>query len=349
MRPRRSALCTVFFLALGVIAPASAADLPVAAYRLTRTVALGPGERWDYVTFDPAAKRLYVAHGDHVTVVDESAGKVVGEIGTFPGGTHGIAISRENHQGFTDDGKAGVAIAFAPNSLKPLKRIPAAADADGIIAEPVTGHIYVINGDSGSLTAIDPKTDRPVATIDVGAGLEAGVSDGRGNLFIDGAAQHDIVRIDAKTNKVEAHWPMPACQRPHGIAIDPETRRVFATCANQIMVVVDADTGANIATLPIGASSDGAAFDPVRKLVFSSNGDGTLSVVHEQDAHTFVVDQPVKTVPSARTMAIDPKTGRLFLVAADIAKTDPPTSPGGRPHVTFVPGSVKLLYFDPAG
>jgi len=114
------------------------------------------------------------------------------------------------------------------------------------------------------------------------------------------------------------------------------------------MVILNTDTGAIVATVPIGAGTDAAAFDPARKLAFSSNGDGTLSVIREKDANTFVALAPIKTAISARTMTIDPKTGRLFLAAADIAKIDPPAAPGGRPHVEFVPGSLKLLVFDPS-
>ena len=354
MSNNRSKACARFcraavsaaLLAMCAIPAASAAEGAAPGYRMTKAVALGAGERWDYVIFDPAGRRVYVAHGDHVTAVDEAKDTVIGQIGTFPGGTHGIAISTETNQGYTDDGKAGTAIAFDLGSLKPLKQIAAAPDADGIIYEPVTRHVYVINGDSGSLTVIDPATNTVVSTIAIGAGLEAGVAD-RGTLFVLGADNHEIVRIDARTNKVAAHWAMPACKRPHGLAIDPDSRRLFATCANNVLVVVDADNGANIATVPIGTGSDGAAFDPVRKLIFSSNGDGTLSVVAEKDAQTFVPAATITTVPGARTMAIDPQTGRLFLVAADIAKSEPPASPGGRPRVSYVPGSLKLLYFDP--
>ena len=318
-----------------------------ASYQVTKTVALGGGERWDLLAFDPIAKRVYVAHGDHVTVVDEAKGEVIGQIGTFPGGTHGVAISSKTNQGYTDDGKAGTAVAFDLKSFKPSKPIAAAPDADAIIYEPVTGHIYVINGDSGSLTVIDPDTNAAIATIDVGAELEPGVADGAGSLFINGVANNEIVRIDARTNKIESHWAMPTCRKPRGLAIDPKTRRLFATCANSVMVVVDADSGSNVATLPIGSGTDGAAFDPIRKLVFSSNGDGTLSVIQEKDAQTFVASNTVKTSPGARTMAIDQATGRLFLVAADVAKIDPPTKAGDRPHIVYVPNSLKLLYLDP--
>jgi YVTN family beta-propeller protein len=343
----QAAASAAALLAICAIAPACAAEGAAPGYRMIKAVALGAGERWDYVIFDPAGKRVYVAHGDHVTVVDAAKDEVIGQIGTFPGGTHGIAISTETNQGYTDDGKAGTAIAFDLGSLKPLKQIAAAPDADGIIYEPTTRHVYVINGDSGSLTVIDPATNAVVSTIAIGAGLEAGVADRGGTLFVLGADNHEVVRIDAKTNKVAAHWAMPACKRPHGLALDPDSRRLFATCANNVLVVVDADNGTNIATVPIGSGSDGAAFDPVRKLIFSSNGDGTLSVVAEKDAQTFVAAATITTVPGARTMAIDPQTGRLFLVAADIAKSEPPASPGGRPRVSYVPNSLKLLYFDP--
>jgi YVTN family beta-propeller protein len=334
-------------LSLCLFVPAYATNRVPAEYKLTQSIGLGGGERWDFVTFDPASKRVYVAHGDHVTVVDEEKGQVIGQIGNFPGGTHGIAISNATNQGYTDDGKAGTAIAFDLKSLKPLKTISAAPDADAIIGEPTTGNIYVINGDSGSITVIDPKTNATISTINVGAALEPGVADGKGALFIDGVEKHEIVKIDVKTNRVEAHWPMPACVKPHGIAMDPATRRLFATCANKILVVVDADDGTNIATVPIGNFSDGAAFDPARKLIFSSNGDGTLSVIRERDARTFVPEGTIKTVRGARTMAIDPQSGRLFLVGADVAKSDPPSKQGGRPRITYVPNSLKLLYFDP--
>lgn len=327
---------------------AGAAEPVAPSYQVTKAIPLGGGERWDLIAFDPSDKRVYVAHGDHVTVVDEAKGEVIGQVGSFPGGTHGIAISSKTNQGYTDDGKAGTAIAFDLKSLKPLKQIAAAPDADAIIFEPITGHIYVINGDSGSITVVDPDTNSAIATIEIGAELEPGVADGTGNLFINGTAKNEIVKIDARTNKIAAHWAMPACTKPRGLAIDPKNRRLFATCANSVMVVVDADSGSNIATLPIGNMTDGAAFDPVRNLVFSSNGDGTLSVIKETDAQTFAALDTIKTSPGARTMTIDQETGRLFLVAADVAKIDPPAKAGGRPHIVYVPNSLKLLYLDPA-
>lgn len=323
-----------------------AADAPL-PYVLDKSIPLGQGERWDYVTYDSHDNRAYVAHGDHVTVVDLSKGAVIGDVGPFPGGTHGIVVAHVSDHGYTDDGKAGLVGVFDPSTLKVTRTVPAAPDADGILFDKSSGHVFVIEGDSGSVGVIDPKTDSTITTIMVGAGLEAGALDGMGHFYVDGADQHDIVEIDTATNKIMAHFPMAGCERPHGVAVDAESRRVFATCSNKVMVGLDADSGKVIGTVPIGGYNDGAAFDPVRKRVFASNGDGTLTVVSDKDPNTLVVLANVPTEPSARTIAIDEATGRLLLPAADIAKIDMPTTPGGRPHVTFVPGSLKLLVYKP--
>ncbi|HWD29687.1 MAG TPA: YncE family protein [Rhizomicrobium sp.] len=338
-------------LLIAAAAFAAVATLPAAAappdYRVTATIPLGGGERWDYVTYDPSSGLAYVAHGGEVTVADVAGRKVVGHIGPLPGGTHGIAVSHDTGTGFTDDGKAGVAAVFDLKSLTIETTVKTAEDADGILYDTASRHIYVVNGDSGTITAIDPKTNAVLATIAGGGGLEAGLSDGAGKLFVLGAEKAELLAVDTATNAVTAHTPLTGCEKPHGIAMDRASRRIFATCANRVMVVANADTGAILATLPIGGYSDGAAFDPVRKYAFSSNGDGTLTVVQEKDPATFVLLGNVTTAVTARTMDIDPKTGRLFLVAADVAKIDPPAQPGGRPHVTFVPGSTKLLILDP--
>ena len=318
-----------------------------APYTLTKTVALGTPDRWDYVAIDPSSHHVFVSHGSEVSVIDEESGAVVGTIGPFPGGTHGIGIVTAVGLGYTDDGKAGTVTSFDLKTLKIQKSTKAAADADGISFDGASGHIFVINGDSGSITVVDPKTDSSVTTIDVGGGLEFGAADGAGKFYVNGAERSEIDRIDTKTNTVDARWPMPSCKSPHGLAVDAKARRVFTSCVNAVMLVLDADSGRQVARLPIGRYTDAAAFDPVRKRVFSSNGDGTLSIYQEKDPNTFEPIATVATQPSARTMAIDPQSGRLFLPAMTITKVEPPAEPGGRPHVTFAPGSLKLLIFDP--
>lgn len=353
-KPQRSvllataAVAALIVMASPTLAQSDASEKPaVPSYKITKQVPLPGPDRWDFVKYSTTERRVYVAHGDRVSVIDEPTGKVIGQIGNLPGITHGIAISPETHQGFTTEGHPGLAAAFDLKTLKQTKTITTAPDADGILYEPTTKHIYVVNGDSGSLSVIDPSSDLNIATIDVGSKLEPAVADGKGHIYVNGEEKSEIIAIDAKTNKVTAHWTMPTCRTPHGIAIDRTTRRLFSSCSNKVLVVLNLDTGATVATLPIGARSDGAAFDPVRKLAFSSNGDGTLSVIKEISANHFVIAATVQTKPGARTMSIDPKTGRIFLVAAESIPTSQTSTTANHPHPTYVPGSVKLLYVDP--
>jgi DNA-binding beta-propeller fold protein YncE len=192
---------------------------------------------------------------------------------------------------------------------------------------------------------IDPRTDSVIATIAAGGGLEIGVPGGNGKLYVDGAEHNEIVRIDTATNQVDAHWPIPNCTSPHGLAIDRETHRLFASCLNSTLVVLNADDGATVAILPIGLGTDTAAFDTRRKLIFSSNGrDGTISVIKEVNANDYVSMGSIPTQRTARTMAVDSVSGRIYLAAADIDTNAAPVN--GRP--ALVAGSLKLLFLDPS-
>jgi len=317
-------------------------------YRVTKTVPIGAPDRWDYLTFDVASGRVFVAHGDRVTVVDGHDGTILGQVEGFPGGTHGVAIASQVARGYTDDGKAGTATSFDLASLKSIRTIRAAAGADAIVFDSFSQHVFVINGDSGSITVIDPASDAAVATIAVGGDLEFGTVDGKGNLYVNGAEKREIVRVDTTTNHVDARWPIANCDRPHGIAIDPAAHRLFVTCVNKLLVAVDTDGGAPVATMPIGARTDAAAFDAKRKLIFSSNGDGTLTVVAEKGPNQFEVIGNVPTPVGARTMALDPGTGRIYLVAADVTINDKASIEDARHRYVTKPGTAKLLFLDPA-
>jgi DNA-binding beta-propeller fold protein YncE len=330
--------------------------VPIASaqsYHLTRSIRLGAPDRWDYVVYDAPSHRVYVAHGDHLTVVDGDNGSIVGQVEGMPGGTHGIAISHAAGLGYTDDGRSGQAVAFSLKTLKVVKRLAAAPDADAVTIDPTSGHVFVVDGDPGLLTVIDPKRDRVVATVHVGSGLEYAVAGDNGKVYVNGVEKREIFRIDTSTNQMDATWPIPQCEAPHGLAIDTATHRLFSSCENRRLVVVNADTGATVATLPIGRGTDGAAFDPTRKLIFSSNGmDGTLSIIREVDADSFVPAGTIKTALSARTMSVDPASGRLFLAAADtnakaMAAFQAARRTGKRGPSPFVRGSFKLLFFDP--
>jgi YVTN family beta-propeller protein len=315
------------------------------SYRLAKEVALGAPDKWDYVVYDGPQDRVFVAHGDHVTVVDNKTGTVVGNVEGTTGGSHGIAFA--GGKGYTDDGKAGTVLVFDPATLKVLKTIKAEPDADGIVYDPASKHIIVIDGDSGKLTVIDPQTDFVVATIDLGGGLEFGMADGAGHFFVDGAEKGEIIKVNTITNKVEAHWPLTGCLKPHGLALDVTAKRVFASCPNKVMAVIDGETGKQLATQPIGEGTDFAVFDSARKWALSSNRDGTLSVIAEKGPNAFITLPPVVTAYGARTMAIDPKTGRLFLVSGDYQEN--PSAADARHRYILKPGSAKLLILDPAG
>lgn len=352
-----SVSATVVALGLAGLAaaqPGSGRAAPTVAYHLTRSVALGAPDRWDYVVYDAPSHRVYVAHGDRVTVVDGHNGRIIGQVTGMPGGTHGIAISHAAGLGYTDDGRAGEAAAFSLKTLKVVAHLEAAPDSDAVTIDPTSGHVFVVDGDPGLLTVIDPKADRVVATVHVGSKLEYAVAGDNGKVYVNGEEKREIFRIDTATNQVDASWPIPQCEAPHGLAIDISTHRLFSSCENQRLVVVSSDSGANVATVPIGRGTDAAAFDPTRKLIFSSNGmDGTLSIIREVDANTFTPAGTIKTTLSARTMSVDPVSGRLFLAAADttakaMTAYRAARQAGRRGPSPFARGSLKLLFLDPA-
>jgi YVTN family beta-propeller protein len=316
-------------------------------YQVVKKVPLGAPDRWDYVVFDEGSGRVFVAHGDELTVVDGTSGEIAGHVKSFPGITHGIAVVTASNRGYTDEGEAGKAHSFNLKTLKVEKHLQAQEGADAITFDPVSNHVFIMNGDAGSITVIDPKTDAVVATIEVGGKLEYARPGENGKLFVNGADKREVVSIDTATNKIVARWPVPECESPHGLAINPASHRLFVSCLNEKLNVIDSQSGQVIATVPIGKGSDAVQFDPKRKLLFSSNGkDGTISVIAAKDPKTYVPLKPIKTVVSARTMGINPATGRLFLAAAHIDPNATPDKKSGR--IPTQPGSLELLFLDPA-
>ena len=329
-------------LAAALLASTAAMAQTAPNYRLIKTVLIGAPDRWDYVVYHDG--RAFIAHGDVLTVVDVAAGKVAGTL-NIGGVTHGFAAVPALGKGYTDDGKAGVAVAFDLKTLKEIARIKTQPDADGIVYDSATGHLLVITGDSGKVSVIDPKTDTVIATIDGGGPLEFGVLGGNGKFYVDGEDKNEIVRMDLATNTADAHWPLTGCKTPHGLAIDRASMVLFASCGSKVMDVVSARDGKVLATLPIGEGSDFAEFDPARGLAFSSNREGTVSVIAKQGGK-YVALPPITSQRGARTMSLDPKTGRLYLVAADSTVNDAvPVTDRARYKTT--PGSAKLLVLEP--
>lgn len=324
-------------------------------YHLVKSVPLGTPNTWDYLVYSPMSNRVFVAHGNRLTVIDGGSGRIVGQVGPIPGGPHGIAFDRAANLGITDDGGIGQAVIFNLQSLKVVKRLKVQRGADAVAFDPLSGHAFVIDGRTGDVAVIDPARERVVTFIHLGGDLEYAVAGRSGELYVNGVTHHEIFRINTATNHVDAVLPMPQCRHPHGLAIDTSTHRLFSSCQNQRLVVMDSKSGKVIATLRIGRGTDADRFDPKNGLIFSSNGvDGTLTIIREVNADTFVRVSTVRTWPSARTMAIDPESGRVFLVAA---RTKSPQAwraaytafMAGRQSKgsPFVPNSTHLLFFDP--
>ena len=308
-------LASLLFLAVGT-ATAASAFAATPDYAVLHRYPLGGSGGWDYLTIDPAAHHLLVARGDRVMVVDTQNGKLVGEI---PGmqHIHGIALVQKLRRGYVSDGAANSVRVIDLDTLKDLRNIPIGGQGpDAIVFDPASGHVLTMNGHSGNASVIDPTSDKAIADIALPGRPEFAVSDGRGHVFANLEDKGELARIDTKTDKVDAVWKLASCDSPSGLAIDTQARRLFSVCDNQLMVVTDADDGHQVATVAIGKGPDAARFDPATRMAYSSNHDGTLTVVHEDDANHYRVVANVPTQAGARTMALDQATHRVWLVAA---------------------------------
>jgi YVTN family beta-propeller protein len=326
------------------LAPLSrAADVP-SPYRISKSISLGAPERWDYLTFEPVSNRVFVAHGDRIDVIDVSSEKVVGQVAVD--GANGAAIVPAIGKGYAGSRAAKSVLVFDLNTFKVIKTLPAAEDTDAIVYDPASKRVFLMQGDPHSMTVIDTTTDSVVATIHLSGQPEFAAVDGAGKLYVNIEDKSEIQRVDTKTGKVDATWPIPACDSPHGLAIDAKSHRLFSSCVNSKLLVVNATNGAVVSTLPIGKRTDAAAYDSRSKRVFSSNGDGTLSVIQQQGADQYQSLAEVPTQLGARTMTLDVKTGRIFLVTGDYAEVDP-NAKDPRKRYAVKPGSTRMLLLDP--
>jgi DNA-binding beta-propeller fold protein YncE len=325
------------------VRPVAAAD---ADYHLLKKAVLGGEGGWDYLICDSEARRVYVSRGTHVMVLDADTYAVVGDI---PGtdGVHGIAFAPEFGRGFASDGRANAVTIFDLKTLKVVGTAATGTGPDAIVYDPASKRVFTLNGRSGDATAIDASTGKPAGTIALGGKPEFAAADGQGHVYNNLEDKSELVQIDSRNLTVSARWPLAPCESPSGLAIDREHHRLFAGCHNQMMAVVDADTGKVLAAPHIGQGVDANAFDPGTQLAFSSNGDGTLTVVHEDSPEKFTPVANVPTQRGARTMALDLKTHRIFLVTAEFEPAPAPTAEQPHPRPRSVPGTFTLLVFGP--
>jgi DNA-binding beta-propeller fold protein YncE len=338
----RASLSSVLFVCVLVLVASLALAAGSSGYHVAKKTVLGGDGGWDYLTVDAKARRVYISRGTHVMVVDADSAAVVGDI---PGtnGVHGIAIASDMDKGFVSDGRDNNVTIFDTKTLKVLGTAPAGKNPDAIIYDPASKRVFTFNGSSKDATAIEAKTGTVAGTIPLGGKPEFAAADDKGHVFVNIEDTSEIVRFDSDKLTVENRWKIAPGEGPSGLAIDRKHRRLFSVCSNKLMVVVNADTGAVVTTLPIGQGTDAAGFDPETGFAFSSNGEGTLTVVHEDSADKFSVVDTVPTQVRARTMALDTKTHQVFLVTAEFGTPPAATAQQPRPRPPMVAGSFTLL------
>ena len=327
---------------LGHSAPVAAAE-----YAVTQRFPIGGLGGWDYLTIESPAHRLYIARNDRVLVVDTEVGKVIATVSSMDG-AHGVALVPALRRGFVTNGRAGSVTEFDMDAEKPVREFPTSGkNPDALLFDHATQHLFVFNGGSHDATVLDPATGKSLATIALPGKPEFAVANHRGDVFVNIEDTAQLVRINAEKNKVNATWKLPDCEEPTGLALDPKNHRLFSVCDNERMAITDARSGAHIASVSIGKGPDGVAFDAERGLVFSANGgDGTLTVVHQDDADHYSVVGNVPTQASARTLALDPRTHTIYTVAAEFAPAPASTAAEPHPRRSVIDGTFTVLTVD---
>jgi YVTN family beta-propeller protein len=310
-------------------------------FKVMNKIKIGGTGGWDYIAVDPNANRVYASHANLVEVVDTSSGKVVGQI-TQLHGVHGVAVAPEFGKGFITNGQSNSVTIFDLKTLAKVGEPQTGGNPDSVCFEPVTKHIFTFNGKSNDSTAIDPKTNEVIKTFPVGGKPEECQPDGTGKMYLNLEDSAEIVEIDAAKTTILRHASIAPCDSPSGLAIDQKNKKLFSVCDNKMMVVTDIPTLKVVATPPIGSSPDGAGFDAGLGLAFSSNGgDGTLSIVKQVNGKYDTVDT-VPTERGARTMTVDQKNHRVYLLAAEYGPAPAPVGgKKGRPPI--LPDSFHVL------
>jgi YVTN family beta-propeller protein len=341
-RIQKTALAYALFCMCGVAFGAE-------QYQFIKEIPIGGEGGWDILTIEPTANRLYLSHATKVVVVDLEKNTVVGEISDTPG-VHAFVAILELQRGFSSNGKESKSSVVDLKTLKTVSKMDTGANPDAIVYEPNRRELYVFNHTGNSCTVIDAKSASVITTIQLGGGPEfAVVDETAGRIYCNIEDKSEVAVIDTSKHEVIARWPLAPGEEPSGITFDARHHRLFSGCHNKVMTMLDTETGKVMTTVPIGGGVDGCAFDDSTRLVFASCGDGTTTIAKEEAPNELTVVQVLKTERGARTMALDPKTHRIYLPSAQF-QLPPSPSPGaspGRPSV--VPNTLKLLVYGPVG
>jgi len=348
---RNLSVLAAYALTLADVRPtlADTSPIPQANYSVAGSWPLGGNGGWDYLALEASGARLFVSRADHVDVVETVSGKLAGII-PRTAGVHGIAFAPGLKRGFTSNGQANTVTVFELDTLRVTHEVPVSGILpDAILYEAQQNHIYTADRESASLTVLDAATLQIVAKLPLPGPPEFMATDDAGNVYVNiDTAPGILIHIDAKSLAVKAKWPLKECANPTGLALDVGNHRLFSVCANQIMAVTDAVSGKAVARVVIGRGPDAAVFDPELSMVFSSNGiDGTLTVIHQDSPDDYRVIATVSTQVSARTMALDPATHRIYLAAAQFGPIPAASAEQPLPRASVMPNSFVILVAEP--
>ncbi|NVO18116.1 MAG: YncE family protein [Bacteroidetes bacterium] len=297
---------------------------------------------WDYLAIQESTGRLFISHGNQVQVLEPVSGQLLATI-TGLQGVHGIAFAEKFHKGFITNGKDSTVTVFNLGTFEKIAQVKVSgANPDALLFDPYSDKVFVFNGRSANATVIDAATNNVVSTIPLDGKPEFGVSDGNGNIFLNIEDKSEIAVIAANTYKVIHYWPINPGEEPSGLAIDLQNHRLFSVC-DKMMVILDSDNGKVITSLTIGDRVDGVTFDPELKRAYSSNGEGTLSIIREIDKDHFEVMGNLQTQAGARTITIDKSTHHLFLSTAEYGETPAKTDENPHPRPAILPGTFTVL------
>ena len=333
------------WLALSIVLGAILVPATVSGYSLQKKISLPGDGGWDYLTAD--ASRIYLTHGDRVQVLNLDTLTPAGEIMPLAG-VHGIALAPGLGRGFISNGKSAAITVFNLQTLAVLGEWPAGGKKpDAILFDPATQRVCSFNGGSDNVTVFDAASGKLAGTIALGGTPEFAASEGTGMIFVNLEDKDETVRFDARSLAITARWPLAPARGPSALAFDALHHRLFVGCRSQRLVVLNSDTGAIVASLPIGAGVDAASYLPAQSLVLVSNGDGTINIFHQTDADHYTAVETLVTLPGARTHTLESSTGRIFVPSA-IYGPAPKTAPG-QPRVrpAMVPGSFSILVYQP--
>jgi hypothetical protein len=312
-------------------------------YALQHVVTLGGEGGWDYMAFEQGGHRLFIAHGSRVEVIDTRTLRRVGEIPDTPG-VHGIALAPELGRGYISAGASGAVVVFDLGSLARLAEIKVTGEnPDAILYDSATRRVFTFNGRGRNATVIDAVKGEVIATLALDAKPEFAQADGRGHVYVNLEDKSSLASIDSRALTVQAVWPISGCEQPSGLALDAAGRQLFSVCDNRVMAVMDADSGHLFGTAPIGEGADAAVFDPLTRLAFASCGDGVLTAVRRDASGSPAVVQSVPTQKGARTMALDERSHRIYLVTASYGAAPEPTVEHPHPRAPILPGTFRLL------